>query len=273
MSTTCPNCRRCVADGSLFCGACGGTLAASCADARTVAMSRASVQPRSPQRSALTDAQRQTLTERMSRFAGHTIAMQVPGMHHDSSQREHVFLLIDVSGSMCSRFQGAVTKQEAASRAAQALLQHKDPNDEIGIIAFDDRAMPLMSLRPLHRCRQRAMTILDEMPEGGGTDISVALKLASKSFNYRQQDVVCRVVLLTDGCGGNPRSIAAEMKARGVVIDTVGVGADAQRNDVDEALLKEIASTIQGQNRYRFLSGLDELVGHYTILAGKTAVR
>jgi len=271
MSTTCPNCHRCIADGSLFCGACGGKLVSS-PDVRTVAMSAGAVPYPAVSRATLTAAQRQTVTTRMAKFGGATVAMPIAGMHQNSSQREHVFLLIDVSGSMGAYFQGAVTKREAATRAAQALLQHKDPNDEIGIIAFDDRAKLLLPLRPLHLCRQQAMAVLEQVPDGGGTDIPAGLKLASKSFNYHQQGVVRRVVLLTDGYGGDPRGIAADMKSRGVVIDTVGVGAAAQRDDVDEPLLKEIASTIQGQNRYRFLSSLDQLVGHYTILSGKTAV-
>lgn len=273
MSTTCPNCRRCVADGSLFCGACGATLAASCADARTVAMSRASVQPRHPQEASLTDAQRQTLTERMSRFAGHTIAMQVPGMHHDSSQREHVLIVGDVSGSMGSRFHKNCSKRQAAGLAGQAMIRHKDPHDQVGIIAFESEAELLLPITPLFRCAGQADAILENMPDGGGTDIPKALECAEAAFDWSLRGVVRRIVLLTDGCGGDPRGIARDLKDRGVVIDTVGIGANANRSDVDERLLRAVASTIQGQLRYRFLTSLDDLVGHYTILAGKTAVR
>lgn len=54
-----------------------------------------------------------------------------------------------------------------------------------------------------------------------------------------------------------------------VVIDVVGIGPAA--TEVNEELLREVASVVQGQARYRFIRDSRTLVAHYTQLASKTA--
>ena len=90
-------------------------------------------------------------------------------------------------------------------------------------------------------------------------------------FDWQRQDVVRRIVLLTDGEGGDPLAMADELKSRGVVIDCIGIGPEPSK--VNESLLRQVASVIQGQCRYRFIKDSRTLIQHYTMLAGKTAVR
>ncbi|MGD2111192.1 MAG: VWA domain-containing protein, partial [Phycisphaerae bacterium] len=82
--------------------------------------------------------------------------------------------------------------------------------------------------------------------------------------------VVRRIVLLTDGCGGHPIRTAQDLKSRGVVIDVIAVGHSEE--EVNVKLLKKIASTVDGELRYRFIKDQQTLVAHITQLGGKTAV-
>ena len=197
----------------------------------------------------------------------------VPDMHADSSQRELTFLVIDIFGSLASRYDQNVTKLEAAAQAAQILILNKDPEDEVGLITFDHGAKLLMELHAISRRKHEAISTLQGLKIRGGTDLAKGLKVAVRSFEWRRKESVRRVIMLTDGNGGSPQRIAVDLKSKGVVMDVIGIGTNARRSDVNEKLLTEIASTVAGESRYRFLTSLDELVGHYTILAGKTAVR
>jgi Mg-chelatase subunit ChlD len=103
---------------------------------------------------------------------------------------------------------------------------------------------------------------------GGDTDIDAGLRTARGCFEWACQDVVRRIVLLTDGQGGSPLRTADDLKERGVVIDVIGVGETP--GEVDEKLLRRVASVVQGELRYRFIKDQRTLVEHYTQLAGKT---
>ena len=75
--------------------------------------------------------------------------------------------------------------------------------------------------------------------------------------------------MLTDGHGGDPLRTSEELKAAGVIIDVVGIGPTS--SDVNEDLLKQLASVVEGELRYRFIKDHRTLVQHYTQLANKTA--
>ena len=81
--------------------------------------------------------------------------------------------------------------------------------------------------------------------------------------------MVRRIVLLTDGHGGHPIDTARDLKSKGVVIDVIGVGSAP--SGVDEKLLRNVASVVEGEARYRFIKDQQTLVAHYTQLANKTA--
>ena len=66
-------------------------------------------------------------------------------------------------------------------------------------------------------------------------------------FDWRRNDVVRGIILLTDGHGGHPLRTADDLKSRGVVIDVIGIGPSPSA--VDEKLLKKVASVIEGESR------------------------
>lgn len=78
-----------------------------------------------------------------------------------------------------------------------------------------------------------------------GTDIDAGLKVADQALQWHRFSVVRRIILLTDGQGGYPLQTAESLKQRGVVIDAIGVGD--QPSDVDEKLLRAVASVVQGE--------------------------
>ena len=144
-----------------------------------------------------------------------------------------------------------------------------DPDDEIGLVAFDDHPHVILDLCPLKSDKPQILAAIQSLSIHGGTDINVGLKAARDMFDWARTDVVRRIVLLTDGHGGHPMRTANELKERGVVIDVIGVG-DSPHN-VDEKLLRKVASVIEGETRYRFIKDQQTLVAHYTQLANKTA--
>ena len=81
-----------------------------------------------------------------------------------------------------------------------------------------------------------------------------------------------RIVLLTDGyhnTGRDPLPIAKELKGAGVCIDCIGIGGEP--SDVDEDLLKAIASThADGVTpRYAFIGDKADLIQRFEELAGR----
>ena len=97
----------------------------------------------------------------------------------------------------------------------------------------------------------------DSRPASGAAETSAA------------ERSVKRIVLLSDGertKGPSPVAIAERLKARGVVIDCIGI---ADRDKVDEAALKAIASkNPDGSARYRFIKDGETLIRKYESLAG-----
>jgi len=189
-----------------------------------------------------------------------------------NSQREHTIFNNDISGSMSGPFGGGLCKLDASIRACITMVLEKaqlDPNDEIGLVSFNHNAYRLLDLSPLYSHKQQIIQIIQSLQIDGGTDTNAGLKVSREMFDWSRNDVVRRLVLLTDGHGGHPLRTAEDLKARGVVIDVIGVGDHP--SNVDEKLLRNVASVIDGENRYRFIKDQQTLVKHYTQLANKTA--
>ncbi|MFC1805372.1 VWA domain-containing protein [Planctomycetota bacterium] len=188
-------------------------------------------------------------------------------------QREYTVCVIDKSGSMQGPYDASLQKLDAAKRANIAMVLEKatiDPDDQIGIVAFDSRAEVLLPLSPLRSHRQQIIQTIQAIQIRGGTDINSGLKAARGMLDRLPSSVVGRIILLTDGHGGHPIRTARKLKDNGVVIDVIGVG-DHPTN-VDEKLLKKVASVVQGELKYRFIKDMHTLVTTYQGLAAKTAL-
>lgn len=263
MNTTCARCNATNDSAARFCQQCGATLAATTVQGRTVAMTPTQL-----------NFNAKEVVERARRSFGneatHVGCATKPGLI--LNQREETFLINDISGSMSEELDHGVTKREGAGRASINLILNKfhiDPDDRIGVMVFDDSYKILLEPCPIRANKPAMIRILQSLPSGGGTDLDEPLVGVRDYWDRDADDAVRRVVLLTDGHGGDPLRTAEELKAAGVVIDVVGIGPTPRK--VNEKLLKQLASIVEGELRYRFIKDHRTLVQHYTQLANKTA--
>ena len=263
----CPNCRAQNPPMACFCQGCGMAFGATMAQGQTIAIAA----PRTT--THMSDAQVKTVVQRAKQIFGDQPMVlgygQMTG--RSTNQREHVVNVMDISGSMDCEYDHQLKKLQAAIRANVGMVIEKasiDPYDEVGIVAFDDSAQVMLPLSPIHSHKRQIIQTLQSLQIRGGTDINEGLKAAREVFDWSRTDVVRRIILLTDGQGGHPLGTAEDLKSRGVVIDVIGVGKDP--SGVDEKLLRQVASVINGETHYWFIKDQKTLVVHYTQLARKT---
>ena len=263
MNTTCARCNAANDSAARFCQQCGATLAATTVQGRTVAMTHTQL-----------NFNPKEVVERARRSFGneatHVRCATRPAVI--LNQREETLVANDISGSMCGELEPGVTKREGAGRASINFVLNKfqiDPDDRIGIMVFDDSYRFLLEPCAIRDNKPAMLRILQSLPEGGGTDLNEVLIGARDYWDRNRDDAVRRIVMLTDGHGGDPLQTAEELKAGGVIIDVVGIGPTPC--DVNEDLLKQLASVVEGELRYRFIKDHRTLVQHYTQLANKTA--
>jgi Mg-chelatase subunit ChlD len=118
---------------------------------------------------------------------------------------------------------------------------------------------------------------LSSLRAAGGTDLAEGLKAANSLF---AQDVALnptlaryrRILLLTDGHGGNPLRWATHLKNAGVLIEVIGVGGDTSA--VDEVTCARIATRdSEDFIHYWFFRDTEGLVAHYENLASGLVYR
>ena len=173
-----------------------------------------------------------------------------------------LMLLIDRSGSMGGQ------KIELAKDAARAAVELLGPQDQVGVIAFDDQSYWISELHPAAD-KQYVLERISTMVAGGGTNIYPAMRDALDSL----QKAVARLkhlILLTDGISapGDITGITAEMAAAQITVSTVGVGEGA-----DQPLLQQVAR--QGRGRYHFCDhpqSIPQVFVKETITASKSAL-
>ena len=268
MNQNCPQCQAANPASARFCHSCGATLAAATTQGRTVVAPSPTTAP------TMSPVDAKTIVQRAQQTFGTGLMNVNPAemTRTLAGQREHTDFAVDISGSMGGRFDGNLNKLEAAVNANITMVLNKaqiDPDDEIGLVVFDHNAETIQSLCPIRSHKRQIIQALQALTSGGGTDINEGLKAAQNVFDWSRNDIVRRIVLLTDGHGGHPLHTAEELKSRGVVIDVIGVGEHS--SEVDEKLLRKVASVIEGEVRYRFIKDQQTLVAHYTQLANKTA--
>ena len=180
-------------------------------------------------------------------------------------------LVIDASPSMDftdwkpSRLQAA----KDAANAYVARLKEGAPNARVAVVAFCEQARTVCGLTPVGRHAHLAAKI-DAIDTHSATNITAGLTEALK--HAKRAAGRCQVVLLTDGehnTGPKPHSVATKLR-KIATLETVGIGGSPE--DVDEELLKAIASAHpDGRKRYRWIGDQKELVGHFETLAGRLA--
>jgi len=267
-NTHCPNCHTVNAAGAQFCSRCGTRCDSTVDTQKTIVRHR-------PCQEMPSDDQLKTHIEEITRHMDpqmtHVLTRR-PEQH--SMQRELLFPVVDISDSMNWPMDNQCNKLDAAKQAVRAMVIQKsmiDVEDEIGVISFNSSARCNLPLSPLHSHQSEILNSILSLTASGGTKQQLGLKEADRNFQWERQEIVRRIVLLTDGCGGDPVPIAKELKNKGVVIDVIGVGHD--HNEVNEAELRQVASVIEGQVSYRFIKDSQTLHQTFTQLGNKTIVR
>lgn len=133
-----------------------------------------------------------------------------------------VVICIDTSGSMRAR-DLAPTRARAARTAARAFIDAVPRGTRIGIVTFSTGAnlisSPTSDLDAVNEALERIP------PPDGATAIGDALQLAAQQMPAKGRRII---VLLTDGVnnrGSDPVVTSQTIGARGVTIETVGVGS------------------------------------------------
>ncbi|WP_459194934.1 vWA domain-containing protein [Halosimplex sp. J119] len=161
-----------------------------------------------------------------------------PGARAESGVSErHIVLCLDTSGSM----DGA--KLDQAREGASWVFGLLEPDDYVGIVAFDSDASVVM--RPTRwgeTSREAAMSHVDDLGAGGGTDMYDGLDTARTSLDslgYRPEtdDAVRRILLLSDGKDnshepGDFRQLAKEIDGSGIRILSAGIGTDYEEETI-----------------------------------------
>jgi uncharacterized protein YegL len=185
----------------------------------------------------------------------------------------------DVSGSMgwtdCipSRLEASKKATEAFCRRRAAL----SPGDRIGIVTFNNYSRVVLPWTEVTRL-DVILFCLASLRVAGGTNLAEGLKAANGLFArdgavYPTPARYRRILLLTDGHGGNPLRWATHLKNAGVLLEVIGVGGDPS-SAVDAQLLRKVATTdANGFVHYWFFRDTDSLVAHYEDLASGIVYR
>ena len=196
--------------------------------------------------------------------------LRVPG------NQVSVMLAIDVSGSMQAT-DVLPTRMDAARAAARTLIDDLPSNARVGVVSFSSMAVVVAPLSEDHRVARAA---LDSLTARGGTAIGDGIEAALRQLapnGHAARTPTGRpatmIVLLTDGssnAGVDPQQAAADAKAAGVPVQSVGVG---QRNQmtyvqgqlidgVDEQALQNVSSATGGRYFYaEEASQLEQIYG------------
>ncbi|HEU4323739.1 MAG TPA: VWA domain-containing protein [Roseiflexaceae bacterium] len=178
-------------------------------------------------------------------------------------------MVIDRSGSMGDESGGSGRSKldlakEAVYQASLGLAQR----DQLGLVVFDTEAtwvLPLQKLPPAVELEQA----LSRFNDGGGTNIRPGIEEAARALEQAEARVK-HVILLTDGeADSNYSDLIDQMRAGGVTISTVAIGADSNPN------LRTIAES-GGGRYYRVARGADvpQIFLQETItVAGRDIVR
>ena len=137
------------------------------------------------------------------------------------------------------------------------------------IVAYGRRARTICELTPAREYEKLAKS-LDRIRTIWGTNITAGMKRALKLLPANCWP--CQVILLTDGhhnAGPRPFSTANLLKEI-ATCECIGIGG--RPGDVDEVLMKEIASTRpDGTKRYRWIGDSDGLIQTFDELGGNLA--
>nr|WP_044201470.1 VWA domain-containing protein [Oscillochloris trichoides] len=166
-------------------------------------------------------------------------------------QRSDVALLLimDRSASMLASF--GVSKFDMAKEAAQLATESLQPEDRIGLLAFDTETLWVVPFQLISGGLSVAQIQeqIASLPSGGGTRIERALEVGLPAL-AEQPTKVRHAVLLTDGrsfMNDNAlyQRLVETARSQQITLSTIAIGLDS-----DTALLKQLAAW--GGGRYYY---------------------
>jgi Ca-activated chloride channel family protein len=189
-----------------------------------------------------------------------TAAVAVP------KEKATVMLTVDVSGSMAAT-DVQPTRIEAARQAGRALINELPGQARVGLVSFNAQASVVA---PLTRDHQSVQDALQSLQPGGGTAIGDALEVSVQQLVQNRTGGAKSpemIVLLTDGTsntGVAPADGAAQAKAAGIPVETIGVGQRGKTtflggrpiDGVDEQALQSISDSTGGHYFYAAEAGV-----------------
>jgi Ca-activated chloride channel family protein len=212
--------------------------------------------------------------------AGLVVAMAQPVLNLEVARNDaSVMLVIDTSGSMDAT-DVLPTRLDAARMAAHNLITQLPGNARIGLVSFS--TSPTLAAA-LTDNRADVQAAIDGLQVGGATATGDALLLALKQLSPTSQArpngrAPAMIVLLTDGAtnrGSDPMVAAAQAKAAGISIVTVGIGSrnatvtvrGRDVGGVDDQALQAIANATGG--KYFFAEASGQLSQIYSSLGSQ----
>jgi Mg-chelatase subunit ChlD len=179
-------------------------------------------------------------------------------------------LLIDTSGSM-SESDYDPSRLAAAKHAACRFITTRAalaPDGCIAVISFSSNPKVVAAPSVLKRRSDRVCAAVQNLESEGWTKTAKALEFALKEIERLPDTLSPRIVLLTDGHSNSQHdsvSAATHLKERGVQLDIIGIGGSP--DDVNEVELRAMASKIDGQLRYWFITSAADLLAQFERLA------
>jgi Ca-activated chloride channel family protein len=164
----------------------------------------------------------------------------------DARSRMAVAIVIDRSGSM------AGDKIQKARQASKQFVARLTDEDEIAIVTYSSDYSVDLPLTTIKGQRNRIDRVIDEILDGGGTDIGAGLQAGLSALKGAHKDAVKRLLLVSDGNAnqgitdsGSLASIAKRGHQDGITVSTLGVGVD-----FNEDLLGQMAQGAGGGYYY-----------------------
>lgn len=178
--------------------------------------------------------------------------------------------LIDYSYSMdCEDY--PPSRYLAAAYAVREYISQRmviSTLDWASAILFGSSPQVICQNTTMEKATQDIVDPILRLSPDGSTNMKGGINKAGSLFKSSSLQSKCerRLLILSDGhADSSPIRVAEKLKDRGVIIYAIGIG-DCP-SSVDEKTLRKVASTVDGDNKYRFIGDSNELITHFKNIA------